>query len=244
MGFSKLAKVNGYGFDDTPLDSWIAYHSSYESPLELLLLARSVCWETRLGNPRVCWVNRYDWGSQCANPLATARALAKIDPESGWAAANERDKRLRAVGKYTHAGHPDYDRWPRLSSYDSDNIFLVDAANGPEVLKVLARSVRCICRKGTFLTISLRRPSELDVNVGAKKASSLFAGDGEDSFGCNLPFLGEGWEFARLIFSEEDSTTFPGEKELVGFWYDQDNRYNDCEDEMQRKLKEPAFEII
>lgn len=51
--------------------------------------------------------------------------------------------------------------------------------------------------------------------------------------------MGSGWEFARLIFSKEDSTMFPGKKELIGFWYDQDNRYNYEDD-----LKEPVFENI
>lgn len=137
----QLAKVNGYGFADGPKDSWLAYHSSYDSPLELLLLARSVSWETRTGHPRVCWVNRYDWGYHCAKGMRAARTFAEIDPESGWPAANERHKRLGMVGKYCRAGHPDHGRWERLSNYDSHNIFLVDAANGAEVLKLLARSV-------------------------------------------------------------------------------------------------------
>jgi hypothetical protein len=49
------------------------------------------------------------------------------------------------------------------------------------------------------------------------------------------------WEFARLIFSE-DSKLFPGEKELVGFWYDGDNRYHEIDDE--RKLEMPIFVIV
>jgi hypothetical protein len=49
------------------------------------------------------------------------------------------------------------------------------------------------------------------------------------------------WEFARLIFSE-DSKLFPGEKELVGFWYDADNRYHEIDDE--RKLEMPIFVIV
>ncbi|KAJ7102776.1 hypothetical protein C8R44DRAFT_887512 [Mycena epipterygia] len=159
--------------------------------------------------------------------LKTARIFAKINPESGWPAANERHKRLGAVDKYTCAGHPDHDRWQRLSKYDAHNIFLVDAANGAEVLKVLTR------------------PSKLDEHVRAKESSFLSNQDASESkepFGCNLAFLGEEWEFARLVFSE--SETFPGEKELVGFWYDQDNRYNNAEFELERKLEEPLFEIV
>jgi hypothetical protein len=39
-----------------------------------------------------------------------------------------------------------------------------------------------------------------------------------------------------LIFGEEDSTVFPGEKDLVGFWSDQDNRYNKPEIDLGRPL--------
>lgn len=106
-------------------------------------------------------------------------------------------------------------------------------------LVYLRRSLRCLI---------YYRPSELDERVRAKESSSLFSSqDGTQSkepFGCNLAFLGEEWEFARLIFSEDESETFPGEKELVGFWYDQDNRYNDAEFELERKLEEPLFDII
>jgi hypothetical protein len=37
---------------------------------------------------------------------------------------------------------------------------------------------------------------------------------------------------------------FPGKKELIGFWYDADNRYNDSEIDMGRKLKDPIIETI
>jgi hypothetical protein len=85
----------------------------------------------------------------------------------------------------------------------------------------------------------------LEENLRAEQSSSFVAsGGGEDAFGCNLKFLGEEWEFARLIFSEEDSTVFPGEKELVGFWYDRDNRYSESEEDLGRPWEEPLFEIL
>lgn len=47
-----------------------------------------------------------------------------------------------------------------------------------------------------------------------------------DAFGCYLTYPGTcEWEVARLIFSEEESVKFPGEKDLVAFWYDQPNSY-------------------
>ncbi|KAJ7908897.1 hypothetical protein B0H13DRAFT_2015778 [Mycena leptocephala] len=141
VGLWKVAKVNGYGHPDAPKDSWLAYHSSCD-PLELLLLARPVCWEARSANPRVCWVNRYDWGYHCAESFRAARFFADIDPESGWAAATKRQRALEAAGKYRHKKDPDNERWERLETYDSHNIFLVDAANGPDVLKLLARFAR------------------------------------------------------------------------------------------------------
>ncbi|KAF8184153.1 hypothetical protein K438DRAFT_1974738 [Mycena galopus ATCC 62051] len=226
IGLWKIIKVNGYGYADASKDSWLAYHSSSD-PLELLLLARHVCWETRSENSRVCWVNRYDWGYHCADQGRAARVFADIDSDSGWPEANKRQKELQAAGKYRRQNDPDNEIWERLDTYASHNTFLVDAANGPEVMKLLAR------------------PSQLETHLKDDKSSSFFKAEGDtDAFGCNLAFMGEEWEFARLIFGEEESTTFPGKKELVGFWYDADNRYNDAEMSVGRKLETPLFEHI
>lgn len=70
------------------------------------------------------------------------------------------------------------------------------------------------------------------------------------AFGCNLNFIGnDEFEFARLIFGQDDSPKFPGKKELVGFWYDADNRYTDSEmsqgpRDKGRKLKTPIIEHV
>ncbi|KAJ7472186.1 hypothetical protein FB451DRAFT_1135027 [Mycena latifolia] len=140
VGVWKLAKVNGFGHSNREPDSWLAYHSSCD-PLELVLLARPVCWDTRAENPRVCWVNRYDWGYHCADASAAARFFADIDPDSGWGAANAREKRLHESGSYRRKNHPDNERWDRLEEYASDSIFLVDAAHGPEVLKAFGAAL-------------------------------------------------------------------------------------------------------
>ncbi|KAJ7666749.1 hypothetical protein DFH06DRAFT_250852 [Mycena polygramma] len=223
VGIWKVVKVNGYGKPDAPKDSWLAYHSSCY-PLELLLLARPVDFATRSTNPRVCWVNRYDWGYHCADPTGAAQFFADIDPGSGWAAAIKRQDRLESRGKYRGKKDRDNERWERLETYDSRNTFLVDAANGPEVLKLVAQ------------------PSELDTHLKDDKSTSFFKSEeAADAFGCNLNFIGGGgWECARLIFGEE-SAMFPGKKkELVGFWYDDnDNRYNDSEIDMGWKLEPP-----
>ncbi|KAF7333442.1 SET domain protein, sequence [Mycena venus] len=227
VGVWNIVKVNGYGHPDTPTGSWLAYHSSCD-PLELLLLARPVSWDTRSRNPRVCWVNRYDWGYHCADSTRAGRFFADIDPDSGWAAASKRQKQLEAAGQYRRKKDPDNERWERLEKYDSHNIFLIDAANGPDVIKLLAR------------------PSELETRLEKDKSSSLYNSKGDaEAFGCHLAFIGnDDWEFARLIFGEEESTTFPGKRELVGFWYDADNRYNDSEMTMGRKLGTPVVENI
>ncbi|KAJ7882191.1 hypothetical protein B0H14DRAFT_3433566 [Mycena olivaceomarginata] len=106
----------------------------------ILCLARGVTWETRLETPRVCWVNRYDWGYHCANDFRAARLWGQVDPGAGWLAALERYKRLSAVNKFPSEGHPDEEKWTRLHGYASHNIFLVDAADGA-VVKLMARSV-------------------------------------------------------------------------------------------------------
>ncbi|KAJ6456588.1 hypothetical protein C8R47DRAFT_186897 [Mycena vitilis] len=229
VGIWKIVKVNGYGKPDAPKDSWLAYHSSCD-PLELLLLARPVEFGTRTTNPRVCWVNRYDWGHHCADQTGAAQFFADIDPDSGWAAAvKRRQDRLEARGKYRGKKDRDNERWERLETYDSRNTFLVDAANGPEVLKLVAQ------------------PSALDTHLKDDKSTSFFQSEqAADAFGCNLNFVGSGdWECARLIFGEEDAEMFPGKKELIGFWYDDnDNRYNDSEIDMRRKLETPLIEYV
>jgi hypothetical protein len=119
----------------------LAYHSSCD-PLELLLLARPVDWATRSSNPRVCWVNRYDWGYHCANPTRAARFFADVDSSSGWDEANKRQEERAAAGTYRRPKKDeDIERWERLGTYNGHNIFLVDAANGAEALKLLARFV-------------------------------------------------------------------------------------------------------
>lgn len=136
---NQIVKVDGFGYPGRQKDSWLAYHSSYE-PLDLLLLARSVCWETRNETPRVCWVNRYDWGSNCVDLLCMARVFADIDPGSGWAAAIKQEKQRQANGNYRRKGHPDNKWWDRLeTTHASHNTFLVDALKGPEIMKLLAR---------------------------------------------------------------------------------------------------------
>jgi hypothetical protein len=86
-------------------------------------------------------VNRYDWGYHCANDFRAARLWGQVDPGAGWLAALERYKRLSAVNKSPNEGHPDKEKWKRLHGYASHNIFLVDAADGAEVVKLMARSV-------------------------------------------------------------------------------------------------------
>ncbi|KAJ7888584.1 hypothetical protein B0H14DRAFT_3127210 [Mycena olivaceomarginata] len=103
----------------------------------------------------------------------------------------------------------DTERWERLGTYNGHNIFLVNAVNGAEALKLLAR----------FISYPSLGPSKLETHLEDKKSSSLFASEATEAFGCNLAFIGDvsEWDFAQLIFGEEDSSVFPGEKELVGF---------------------------
>ncbi|KAJ7270428.1 hypothetical protein C8J57DRAFT_1508460 [Mycena rebaudengoi] len=107
------------------------------------------------------------------------------------------------------------------------NIFIVDAAQAPNVVKALAR------------------PGKLDEHLQEHQSSSFFASESAQQLGCNIKFIGddEDWEFARLIFSDDDSTVFPGE-ELVGFWYDQDNRYHEDAEYNERPLEDPLLESL
>ncbi|KAJ7752419.1 hypothetical protein DFH07DRAFT_1031635 [Mycena maculata] len=185
-----LAKVNGFGHADAPKDSWLACHSSCD-PLELLLLARPVSRETRANNRRVCRVNRYDWGYHCADAAGAACFFVDIDPDSGWGAANERQRRLDASDKYRRNKDPDNERWERWEGYDSHNTCLVDASHGP------GRS---------WSSWQVLRPSKLNAQLDDDKSSSFFNGGvNEESFVCKLAFLGEGWEYALLIFGKEES---------------------------------------
>ncbi|KAF7290821.1 hypothetical protein MIND_01323300 [Mycena indigotica] len=198
-GVWKIAKVDGFGLPDRPKDTWIAYHSSYSSPAELLSMTRDIDWGNRMENPRVCWVNRYDWGSQCSNSSGAARMFAALDPGSAWPVAVERKKR----------------RW----QYAHNNTFLLDAKYAAGLLRTIAR------------------PSLLDENLSKGEGSSFLGG--ETVVGCHLPITKSEYEFARMIFSEEDSVSVPGKKELVAFWYERDNMYH-----YEEALGEPTYEDV
>ncbi|KAF7329487.1 hypothetical protein MKEN_00211100 [Mycena kentingensis (nom. inval.)] len=221
-GLWKIARVDGFGLPGHTKNTYLAYHASYASPVELLTMSRDVDWGTRLDNPRVTWVNRYDWGNHAHHDLAAARLFAALDPESGWPAAVERQRRLSAGNKYTKAGHPDAERWDRLSHYAGRNTFLVDAEHGVGLLKTISR------------------PSLLDANLGnkLKEPTSLLAGD-VFAVGCNLTLPTTEYEYARMIYSEEDCPAAPDKKELVAFWYEGDNRY-----EYEEVLGVPTYEDV
>ncbi|KAJ7149273.1 hypothetical protein C8R43DRAFT_1236591 [Mycena crocata] len=243
-GVWKLAKVNAYGPVDTSAfyglaqtstDGWIAYHSSYESPLELLLLAKSVPRYPRMGHPRVRWVDwdLEDWEEpDFTHPshMRVGRFFADLDSDTdnlGWAAAAERHARLYAAHKEEEPGHPDYEKWDRLQYYRRDNAFLVDAAKAAQVAKVLAGS------------------SPVDTHLAAGNSSSFFSDEtSAESIGCHLEGFGHTWDSACLIYSEQASALFPEEKELVGFWYDCDNYYHDCEANREHAMPPPTFEIV
>jgi hypothetical protein len=77
-----------------------------------------------------------------SNELRAARLFAQVDPGAGWGAAVERRKRLAEAGKIqTNEGHPDDKKWKRLGEFAWHNIFLVDAAHAPSLVKVLPRFV-------------------------------------------------------------------------------------------------------
>ncbi|KAJ7586990.1 hypothetical protein C8J56DRAFT_1165164 [Mycena floridula] len=204
-------------------------HSAYESPLEFLLLSRMIAgWGSR-GNkdPRVSW--QYDWHCQGQQYDSIALAFASLDPNSGWTAAIEREKRRSIMHKDCLPGNPDYERWEslrNLSGWSCSNLFLVDAVNGPELGKLAARK------------------SDLDTRIAAKQSSSFFASAASnESFGCNLILGHKGGDhqIARLIYGEDQSSTFPGEKEIVAFWYDSDGYYYERDGD---KLKTPVFEDL
>lgn len=102
-------------------------------------MARPLGWSTRNGHENMAFVNRYDWGYHFSDEADTPRTLDDIDSESGWKAARERQKRRQPFGKSIYEGHPDYERFERLDSYRSHSMFLIDAAHGPEAVKLLAR---------------------------------------------------------------------------------------------------------
>ncbi|KAJ7181406.1 hypothetical protein C8R43DRAFT_1116782 [Mycena crocata] len=222
-GIWKLAKVNGYGEAEEPKDSWIAYHSSYESPLEPLLLARSAKSELSGEYPRAYWVPRNDYDLKPSDDLHAARLFSDLEPTLGWGAAMERHKRLRAVHKNERPGHPDYAKWVRLERFGSkDSVFLVDAAKGAGVAKLIAGNGKL----------------ETDDPAASFLSNDIPAG-------CSFKFTGDKWEAACLIFGEQPSPIFSGEKELVAFWYDTDATYNEGGWDAERTFDgDPVFEIV
>ncbi|KAF7305306.1 hypothetical protein HMN09_00782200 [Mycena chlorophos] len=222
-GTWKIAKVDGFGHGRYGMSSWIAYHSSYASPVELLSLARDTNYRTRMNNPRVAWVNRYDWGGLAADDVGLAKVLGELEgPGSSWTGVHKRTKRLHDEGDYLDLedDHPDNEYWRRLASYAAYNSFLVDAPHAVSLLKTVAR------------------PSMLDHNLATGRGSTLYAG--ERPVGCNIVLDGAEHEYARMIFSEEDCTAVPGKKELIGFWHDMQNEYYD-DDYINLKLATPRY---
>lgn len=59
------------------MDSWFAYHSSYD-PSALLFLSRDLGWLTRHAQSRLAFVNRYDWGYHSADVDDSPRTFADI----------------------------------------------------------------------------------------------------------------------------------------------------------------------
>ena len=86
------------------------------------------------------------------------------------------------------------------------------------------------------------RRSELDDR--AEKESSSFYSSGESlPFGCHLRFGDSEWDAGRMIFGKENSAMFPGEKELIAFWYDDCHaHYGDIEP--GETLRDPISENV
>lgn len=80
----------------------------------------------------------------------------------------------------------------------------------------------------------------------AKESSSLFSADETATpFGCHIKFHGQEWEVGRLIFGDKDSLIFPGKKELVAFWYDENHHYEEEEYTMLgEEIRDPIFEYV
>ncbi|KAJ7053709.1 hypothetical protein C8F01DRAFT_1064571, partial [Mycena amicta] len=93
VGIWKITKVAAHGWPDRPLDSWLAYHSSC-SPAALIRLSRGVEFQTRTSNPRVGWINRYDWSTLLPTRPRdiVGRLFSALDPGSGWPATMERER--------------------------------------------------------------------------------------------------------------------------------------------------------
>lgn len=124
------------------MDGYLAYHSDYD-PVSLVTMARPVDSYPRSSqyHDRVAYVTRYAWSIMLTENVGAhaARTFADIDPESGWGPAVERNRRMSTAGKSILEGHQDFDRWEDHQASGAYNTLLIDAAHGPEVMKLLAR---------------------------------------------------------------------------------------------------------
>nr|GAT49175.1 predicted protein [Mycena chlorophos] len=106
----------------------------------MLSLARSANCRTRVNNPRVAWVTRYDWGGLATDDVRLAKVLGELEgPGSSWTGVHKRTKQLHDEGDYLEDDHPDNEYWRRLASYAAYNSFLVDAPHAASLLKTVAR---------------------------------------------------------------------------------------------------------
>ncbi|SJL01574.1 uncharacterized protein ARMOST_04896 [Armillaria ostoyae] len=222
-GVWKIAKVHVRDRPHTQ-SGWIAYHES-QDPLSLVERSRYVGYNSK--SPSVSFVNRYDWGYHMPDLGNIPRTWADIDPDSGWKALLEREHRRKRVHKVIcsspledlGANHPDAARAKRREYYQSNKIFLLDADKAPGLVKFLARpSIMDDASWDRLPDGTWKKPLSYSLFSGERGMNS------ESCFGCNLhiPLTGSDWDYGRLIFSDELSTRFPGDREMIAFWYDVD----------------------
>jgi hypothetical protein len=93
--------MSTYGNPKYLLNSWIAYHSSYESPLPLLLKSRMLGWDSRYGNESLAFVKRYDWGYHFYGDNDTAQSTPSQDGVRLLSGGNVCEKSTSTVRRTT-----------------------------------------------------------------------------------------------------------------------------------------------
>lgn len=205
-GIWHIARVNAAPTPFSPSHStgYLLHHQDVD-PTSILTRAR----RGDTGAPCVAHLGEGGWGTEDRGDML--RTVVDVDPEE-WSALWARRWQMYLDGICLDKHHDDAERWARLDALRARATFFVDAANAPEVLRLIAR------------------PSILDERAKRKESSALCAAvtdrqqdkrGGGSPFGCHLSLPGpEGDELARLVFSGTRSAMFPDSDELIAFWYD------------------------
>lgn len=118
-------------FSYSPPTGFLLHHADVD-PTSVLSCAR----RGDTGGPCVARLGSGGWDARDDGDMT--RTIVDVDPEE-WSALWSRRWQMYLEGIWPDRYHEDADRWARLDALREGATFFVDAAHGPEVLRLIAR---------------------------------------------------------------------------------------------------------